>query len=178
MNQFRQLAMDFVTWDRAMANAIRFNNPNKEATYQRLLKVPNDIYDTMTTFYGKAAAEQYTTLLTQQAIAYANLVEALSYNDAQKADEALSRWYQLAEEHAAFYSKLSPFWSKEQWRLLMYQFIGAIYYGVLALLSGDYTKSIEIFDYANQFAILMADYASAGVMLNLSVKPAIPNITK
>lgn len=178
MNQFRQLAMDFVTWDRAMANAIRFNNPNREATFQRLLKVPSDIYDTMTTFYGKATAEQYTNLLTQQTIAYVNLVDALSSNDAQKADVALNQWYQLAEEHATFYSKLSPFWSREQWRLLMYQFIGAIYYGVLALLSGDYAKSIEIFDYAYQFAILMADYASAGVMLNLSVKPSIPGTTE
>jgi hypothetical protein len=60
----------------------------------------------------------------------------------------------------------------------MYQFIGAIYYGVLALLSGDYAKSIEIFDYAYQFAILMADYASAGVMLNLSVRPSIPATAK
>jgi hypothetical protein len=174
INQFRQLAMDFVTWDRALANAIRFNNPNKDSTFQRLLKVPSDIYDTMTTFYGKATAEQYTNLLTQQTIAYTDLVEALNANDAQKADEALKHWYELADLHATFYAKLSPYWSKEQWRLLTYQFIGAIYYGVQALLQGDYAKSIEIFDYAYQFAILMADYASAGVMQNLAVKPSLP----
>jgi hypothetical protein len=178
INQFRQLAMDFVTWDRALAEAIRFNNANIDADFERLLKVPYDIYDTMSTFYGKATAEQYTAILTQQAIAFTNLVKALNNNDTQAADEALKQWYELADEHATFYAKLSPYWSKEQWRLIVYQFIGAIYYGVLAMISGDYNKEIEIFDYANQIAISMADYASRGVMLNLSTTPSIPYTSK
>jgi hypothetical protein len=177
INQFRQLAMDFVTWDRALVHAIKFNTPNYTSTFERLYSVPYQIYGVLSTFYGKAIAEQYMTILNQMSLVLINLVTAMNTGDTEKADEALKQLYGLADVHAAFYANLSPYWSLDQWRYMMYQYIGSIYNGAMAILSGDYKEGIEIFDRASEIAVLMADYAARGIMLNLSNPPAIPSLS-
>jgi hypothetical protein len=108
-------------------------------------------------------------------LVYIDLVNAINSGDTAKADEALKQLYSLAEVHAAFYAKLSPYWSLDQWRFMMYQYIGSIYNGAMAILSGNYKEGIEIFDRASEIAALMADYAARGIMLNLSNPPSIPS---
>lgn len=177
INQFRQLSMDFVTWDRALVHAIKFNTPNYTATFERLYNVPYQIYSIMSTFYGKAIAERYMTILNQMSLAYINLVTAINAGDAGKADEALKQLYGLGEVHAAFYAQLSPYWSLDQWQYMMYQYISSVYNGAIAILSGDYKAGIEIYDRAAEIAALMAEYSARGIMLNLATPPSIPSVS-
>ena len=167
INEFRLHSLEYAMWSRALANALKFQTESIEAVYERLLREPADIYRTARNFYGPEISEQYLNYLTQQVINFRNLTEALINNDHLKADESWRNWNRTAEQIAEFLARINPYWERAQWVQLLQEYHLMVYYEILAILSGDYGRGIDIFDRVVDHTIIMADYMSRGLMMNL-----------
>lgn len=151
-----------------MATVLKFRTDSIDAVYERLLREPVDIYRTARNFYGPHLSEQYLNYLTQQVINFRNLTEALIHNDYQAADRYWQNWNHTGAQIADFLVRINPYWERAQWQQLLQEYHLMIYYEILAILSGDYKREIEIFDRIVDHTIIMADYMSRGLMLNLA----------
>jgi len=126
------------------------------------------MYETARNFYGPQLSEQYLNYYTQQVINFRNLTEALIHNDYQTADRYWLDWNNTGEQIAEFLARINPYWEKGQWQQMFQEFHFMMYYKILAIISGDYRRGIEIFDRIVDHSIQMADYMSRGLMLNLA----------
>lgn len=171
INQFRYLTTELAIWTRELVEDLKFNTGGVDEIYAKLHAVPVDIYEAMTTFYGAAAAEEFLNYLRQHVILVRSMTEALLANDTRTANELMRRWYFNADQTANFFAGLSPYWSTQQWRYLLYQYIQLIYAEILAFIQGNYQQSIQIFDRTLYHSTLLADYASKGLIQNLQQVP-------
>lgn len=163
-------------WSRALANALKFQTASIDAVYERLLREPVDIYRTARNFYGPELSEQYLGYLTQQVINFRNLTEALIYNDFQNADRYWQSWKNTGDQIADFLAGINPYWDRAQWQQLLEEYHLMVYYEILAILTDDYRREIEIFDRIVDHTIIMADFMSRGLIQNLASRSpeAIP----
>lgn len=175
INDFRLHVLELALWSRILASAMKFQTDSVDEIYERLLRVPADLYDNMASFYGKETAEHFLTLLTQHIIIYRDLIEALLAGDNSTADESLRGWYQNADDIATFLASINLYWERGQWQNLLYQYLQMLGTEVLAIITGDYKREIEIFDRVVYHTTLLADYLSRGIMYNLATMPPIPS---
>lgn len=168
INEFRLHSLEYAMWSRALANALKFQTESIDATYERLLREPVDIYRTARNFYGPEMSEQYLNYLTQQAITFRNLTEALINNDHQNANRYWQSWRSTGDQIADFLARSNPYWERSQWQRLLEEYHLMVYYEILAILSGEYRRGIEIYDRIVDHTIIMADYMSRGLMRNLA----------
>lgn len=155
-------------WSRALAVSMKFRSEDVDAVFARLLKEARSTYDTMQNFFGAELSQQYYNLLTTQIVAYRSLLEALLANDQTIASESLNQLYQTADALAEFFSRLSPYWDRDQFRYLQYQYFNALYNEALAVVRGDYEQEILIFDNIYDLTNIISDYISRGIMQKLS----------
>lgn len=168
INEFRLHSLEYAMWSRALATVLKFGTDSIDAVYERLLREPVDIYKVARNFYGPDMSEQYLDYLTQQVINFRNLTEALINNNYQKADHYWKSWNHTGEQIADFLARINPYWDKAYWQRLLEEYHLMVYYEILAILTGDYKREIEIFDRVIDHTIIMADYMSRGLMLNLA----------
>lgn len=168
INEFRLHSLEYAMWSRALATSLKFRTDSIDAVYERLLREPVDIYRAARNFYGPEMSEQYLDYLTQQVINYRNLTEALINNDYQNADRYWQNWRKTGDQIADFLARINPYWERSQWQRLLEEYHLMVYYQILAIISGDYRREIDIFDRIVDHTISMADYMSRGLMLNLA----------
>ena len=72
----RRLWVDHVTWTRLFIVSFAADLPDLQATTDRLLQNQTDIGDAVKPFYGKAAGNQLTDLLTQHILTAAQVLDA------------------------------------------------------------------------------------------------------
>jgi len=168
INEFRLHSLEYAMWSRALATVLKFQTDSIDAVYERLLREPADIYRTARNFYGPLISEQYLNYLTQQVINFRNLTEALIDNDHQRADQYWERWNQTGDQIADFLASINPYWERAQWQRLLQAYHLMMYYQVMAIISGDYRREIDIYDRIVDHTIIMADYMSRGLMQNLA----------
>ena len=171
INDFRYQNLSMGLWGRALIISLKYNLPNADATYARLLQIPTAVYEKLSTFYGKESAEQYVNLLTQYLITFHDLILALKAGDSSGATAALQRWYQNADDISTFFAQLNPYWDREHWRNLLYQFNQMIYEHIMAILTEQFDKEIQINDRILYHTALIADYQSRGLLQNLATVP-------
>src|SRR5262245_53212938 len=70
----RRLWVDHVTWTRLFIVSFVADLPDLQATTDRLLQNQDDIGDAIKPFYGKAAGDQLTALLTEHILTAAELL--------------------------------------------------------------------------------------------------------
>jgi len=109
----RKLWEDHITWTRLFIVSAVADLPDKDATTQRLLQNQTDIGDAIKPFYGEAAGDQLTGLLTEHIVTAAQLLEAAKSGDATAFEDAKTRWYANADEIAAFLHTANP----DEWPL-------------------------------------------------------------
>lgn len=168
INEFRYQTFLLGLWGRALIISIRYDLPNADATYRRLLEVPTAIYENLSTFYGMEQAERYINLLTQYLINFRDLIIAMKAGDSTGAGAAWQRWNQNVEDISSFFAQLNPYWDREQWRSLLYQYNQLIYQHILSILTDEYDQEILINDRILYHTALIADYQSRGLLHNLA----------
>src|SRR5919106_2767276 len=98
----RKLWEDHVTWTRVYIIAALADLPEADIAAQRLLQNQIDIGNAVKPFYGDEAGEQLTALLKDHILIAAELLAAAKAGDTAKFEEANKRWYENANEIAAF----------------------------------------------------------------------------
>lgn len=161
----RRLWVDHVTWTRLFIVSFVADLPDLQATTDRLLQNQVDIGDAIKPFYGKAAGNQLTGLLTDHILTAAELLGAAKANDQTAFEEAKTDWYANAREIARFLHDANP----DQWRLadlrtMMKEHLDLTLQEAAQQLGGDYAASVATYDEVETEILHMADMLSAGIV--------------
>lgn len=170
MTQLQTLWEQHVYWTRFFIISTAAVLGDLNDVTQRLLRNPGDFAEALTPFYGASGAKQFEDLLTQHLLIGADLVNAAKAGDTAKADDARDRWYDNADDIAAFLASINPNWTTDAWQMLLYDHLDMTEREALLRLSGRYAEDIQMFDRIEEEALRMADYMSQGILRQFRVR--------
>ena len=161
----RKLWEDHITWTRLVIIGAFEDLPDLDPSIQRLLRNQVDIGDAIKPFYGEAAGDQLTVLLTDHILIAAEILEAAKNGNAAALEDASERWYANADDIAAFLNAANPeHWPFEEMQMMMREHLDLTLQEAVAYLTGDYESSIAAYDGIHLQALEMADMLSEGII--------------
>ena len=160
----RQLWEDHITWTRLVIVSIANDLPDSGPTVQRLLQNQADIGDAIKPFYGDAAGDQLSALLTDHILIAADILQAAKSGDETALNDAIARWYVNADDIAAFLHAANPEnWLLEEMKMMMRDHLDLTLREAVDYLEGDHAESIAAYDEIHHQALHMADMLSEGI---------------
>lgn len=163
MNQLRLLWTQHVYWTRFFIISTAANLADLEPVTNRLLRNPKDFARLLAPVYGEKTAERFQELFTQHLLIAADLVNAAKNGQTEKENAAREKWYQNAEEIAAFLSSINSCWSKMKWQNMLYSHLKMTEQEATLRLQGNYEADIKVFEGIEREALQMADYMWEGI---------------
>lgn len=161
----RKLWEDHVTWTRVYIIAAIADLPEADAAAQRLLQNQEHIGDALKPFYGNEAGEQLTSLLRDHILTAADLLAAAKAGDTAKFEEANERWYDNANQIAAFLSSANPdHWLLADMQSMMKSHLDLTLEEAVARLNGDWEGDVAAYDKVHDEILHMADMISEGII--------------
>lgn len=164
MNEFRKLWEQHDVWTRSTIMSIAFGLPDINLVINRLLRNPVDFSRVFEVYYGYNFASTFCSLLRTHLILAAQLVEASKAGNSQAAAEAERNWYQNADEIAAALASVNPFWSEQQWRMMLHEHLRLVKAEAVYILTGNYSDGIAVYDVIERQTLGMADVMSRGII--------------
>jgi hypothetical protein len=160
----QQLWSDHMQWTFATVDAFFHNQKGLDAQLNRLLQNQKDLGAAIVPYYGKAAGDQLTKLLTTHIQQAVPVLTAAKNGDDPGLKKALADWYANAQEIADFLAKANPNWKQEDMRKMMKTHIDQTTAYSVDLLKEDYTSAVKKYDEANNHMKMMAEELSAGII--------------
>jgi hypothetical protein len=161
----RNLWSEHMQWTYATVDAFFHNQEGLDEQLDRLLANQADIGAAIETFYGQAAGDQLTDLLTTHINQAVPVLTAAQAGDTPALETALADWYANAEDIADFVSAANPEnWPQSATRPMLEGHIDTTVVYATDLLEGDYASAIEHFDEASHHMMMLADTLSAGII--------------
>mgnify|MGYP001213161601 FL=1 len=164
MNRFRMLWEQHDIWTRETINGIVFGLPNLDLVIRRLLRNPRDFADVFREFYGNRIAARFEELFTEHLTLAADLVNAAKAGNSSEAERVEKRWFENAEEIARFFGNINPFWSRSQWREMMFEHLNLVKKEAVTLLEGNFEENIAVYDRIEKQTLAMADEMADGII--------------
>lgn len=170
-DDMRKLWVDHVTWTRLYIISAASGNPDVTLTTQRLLDNQRDIGNAVAEFYGKEAGDKLTTLLREHITLAADLVMQSKAGDATKAAVTKKRWYDNANEIAAFLHGANPKnWPLATLQSAMKMHLDETLDEATHRLQGKYDQDIKDYDAVVNHILKMADILSSGIIAQFPKK--------
>jgi len=161
----RKLWEDHITWTRLVIVSLANDLPDTEPTVNRLLQNQVDIGDAIKPFYGDEAGEQLSALLTDHITIAAEIIQAAKAGDTDAFNNAKARWYDNADDIAAFLHAANPkHWPLEEMQEMMKEHLDLTLMEADAYLNGEHEISIASYDEVHLQALEMADMLSEGII--------------
>jgi hypothetical protein len=163
-DEMRRLWEDHITWTRLFIVSASADLPDRQATTERLLRNQQDIGDAIKPFYGRAAGERLSSLLTEHILVAADLLGAAKAGD-QAAVERHSRiWYRNGNQIGDFLHKANPrHWARMEMRTMMRDHLDLTLAEAVAHLTHDHRADIRTYDRIHRQILAMADMLSDGI---------------
>ena len=163
-NHMRLLWEQHVYWTRMFILSTVFGLPDTEFVANRLLRNSKDVEAALIPFYGEDIAARVEKLFRDHLTIAAELVNAAKADDSGAAANAERRWYVNADEIAAFFGDINPYWSERDWQKMMYDHLAMTKAEAVDILTQRYEDGINIFDHIEQQALIMADMMTQGLV--------------
>ncbi len=161
----RRLWEEHVTWTRVYIIAVLADLPEADAAAQRLLQNQTDIGNAVKPFYGEEAGDQLTALLNDHILIAADLLAAAKAGNTAKFEDANERWYDNADEVAAFLSSANPDnWPLSEMQTMMKDHLDLTLEEATARLNEDWAGDVTAYDKVHNEILHMADMISDGII--------------
>jgi hypothetical protein len=139
------------------------NTTDKAAVTERLLKNYEDMADAMRPYYGDENATEFGDLIEDHLLIAASLVEAAKAGNSTAAVDAENKWYENADEIAAFESSINPYWNETALMTMWHDHLKLTRDEAVARLTKNHTADIAAFDQIGAQANMMADSMAEGI---------------
>ena len=161
----RKLWEDHITWTRVYIIAALADLPEADAAAQRLLQNPTDIGNAIKPFYGDQAGDQLTSLLKDHIFIAADLLAAAKSGDTSKFEDAHTRWYENADQIAAFLSSANPDeWRLDEMQVMMKDHLDLTLQEAVARLNQNWQGDVAAYDEVHHQILHMADMLTEGII--------------
>lgn len=170
MNQFRLLWEQHDVWTRATIVSLVFDLPNTGPVINRLLRNPVDFEQVLQPFYGQKIAARFRELLTEHLTLAADIVVAAKAGDDEAVAEARRKWYANAVDIARLLGNINPFWSREEWRRLLFHHLDLVEAEAVFTLTGQHQAATDLYDEIEAQSLVMADEMSRGIIRQFHIR--------
>jgi hypothetical protein len=160
----RQLWEDHVAYTAFFYKAALSGSDDTGKIAERLLRNQDDIGNAVKPFYGDAAGDKLASLLRDHILIAADLVSAAKAGDAAKQDAANKKWFQNADDIAAFLSSANPNWPRAALQDMLRGHLAMVTDQVVATLKHDAAAQIAAYDKGEQHMLMVADALAAGIV--------------
>ncbi len=162
--QMRTLWQEHVFWTRMAIISIIQDSEDKGPVLNRLLRNYEDMAETLVPYLGNENATEYGDLIEEHLQIAAELVTAAKEEDQTAFEDANTRWYENADEIAAFENTTIPQLALEERKAMWYEHLNLTKNETVELLNKDYNTSIDTFDLIEEQANMMADSLANGII--------------
>ena len=160
----RKLWEDHITWTRLFIVSFAADLPDLPATTDRLLQNQRDIGDAIKPFYGDAAGDRLTELLTEHITTAGDVLAAAKAGDQAALDSSLDAWYRNGRQIARFLSEANPEqWPLAEMRSMMREHLDLTLAEAAHRLAGEYAKDVQDYEAVHVAILHMADMLSRGI---------------
>lgn len=156
--------LEHVLWTRMLLISIAENLKDLEPTKARLLENPRTIANVFRKYYGNNIANTIQKLLTEHLVIGGDLIVALKNGNQKLAQELNTKWYKNADDMADEFSRINPFYSKEETRNMLYEHLRLTTNEVSAHLKKDYAADIRAYDEVQKEALHMSEFFVDGIV--------------
>lgn len=161
----RELWSDHMQWTYATVDAFFHNGDALQPTLDRLLANQADIGAAIVPFYGQAAGDQLTELLTTHINLAVPVLQAAQAGDDAALQAALDDWYSNAQDIADFLAAADrDSWPQSVTRPALEMHIDQTTGYAVDLLQGDYAAAIAHYDAARHHMLELADTLADGIV--------------
>ena len=163
-DDMRKLWEDHITWTRLFIVSAVADLPDLEATTERLLRNQKHIGNAIKPYYGEAAGEQLTKLLTEHILVAADLLGAAKAGDDDAVAKHSDRWYQNGNEIGDFLHSANPDnWHRGEMRSMMREHLDLTLKEAVANLTNDHRTDVRAYNQIHRQILPMADMLSDGI---------------
>ena len=162
--QLRSLWEEHIFWTRLTVNSIVGHLPDEKETTARLLRNATDFAAIFQPFYGQQIANLFAELLRAHLTLAAQLTTALRDGKTRVAQDVQRRWFANADDIADSLARINPYWSREEWRNMMYEHLRLTSREVSARISKYYKENVATNDLIEPQALQMADELTSGIV--------------
>ena len=164
MNTFRKLWEQHIMWTRSFIISTASNLGDLPMVTNRLLQNPSDFASVLMPFYGRENAARFQSLFQEHLLIAAKLVNDAKAGNTAAVKEGEIKWYENADEIAAFLASINSFWSEQEWKALLYDHLKMTENEAVQRLNGNYEEDIMQYDSIQDEALKMADLMSMGII--------------
>jgi hypothetical protein len=161
---------EHIIWTRMFIMSVADNTTDKAVVTSRLLKNYDDMADALKPFYGNDTGKKFGDLIEEHLLTAAAMVEAAKAGNNTAATAAEKKWYENADEIAAFESNINPNWNKTDLMAMWHDHLKLTKGEAVARLTKNYAADIEAFDQIEALANTMADSMADGIVLQFQDK--------
>jgi hypothetical protein len=162
--KMRELWAEHVIWTRMFIMSVADNTSDKAVVTKRLLKNYDDMADAIKPYYGNDTGDKFGNLIEEHLLTAAALVEAAKAGNNTAASAAEKKWYENADEIAAFENGINPSWNKTALMAMWHDHLMLTKGEAVARLTKNYTADVEAFDQIEAQANMMADSMASGII--------------
>lgn len=162
-NAMRRLWQEHIMWSRAFIVSAVDGSKDLDEVVKRLLRNPGDFAKVLEKYYGRRTADEFQALLEEHLLTAGDFFNAVLENDTKKAEEKRKEWYRNADDIAAFFAHINPYWDEEKWKGLMHEHLHMLEELFNARVNHNYAADIAIYDKMEDEALQMADYMTMGI---------------
>ncbi|GAB1477348.1 hypothetical protein MASR2M70_21860 [Bacillota bacterium] len=134
---------------------------NPEITYKEILRLPAE--ENQLISYFPEFADETTEVIVAYLIELKNLMDAMISKDKGKADASIQKLYETSDMHAQHLAGLSPYWDESTWKDLFYKYNRDLIAEAFAILIGDYSQALDIFEGFMEKGLMIGDYYAEGL---------------
>jgi hypothetical protein len=160
----RKLWEDHVTYTAFFYKAAINGGEDAGKVAERLLRNQDDIGNAVKPFYGDEAGNKVAALLRDHILIAADLVKAAKAGDASGQEQANKKWYQNADDLAAFLSSANPNWPRKTLEDALHAHLQMVTDQVVATLHKDTAAAIASYDMGADHMLTVADVLSSGIV--------------
>lgn len=162
----RSLWEEHVAWTRMAIISLVFDLPDIDEVLARLLKNAVDMGNMIRRLYGDMVAATYSRLIQEHLLIAADLVKAAKAGDVEAAQKAEEKWYQNADEIAAFLNSVNPYLTEVAVRDMFYTHLDLTKQEATFMINKEFEKDIAVYDRIEKQAREMADAISDAMVKN------------
>jgi len=176
-DDMRELWTQHVVWTRVFLMVAIEGLPDEPQATERLLQNQVDIGNAIKPFYGVAAGDELTALLTEHITGAVAVVDAAMAGDDAAFEAANAAWYDNAHEIAAFLASANPNWDLAHMTAMMDAHLDYTLDEATARLTGDWAADVEIYDTVKTQILDMADMLTDGIVAQFPDLVSPPTMT-
>lgn len=161
---FRKLCEQHIMWTRSYMISCIEELDDLDAVRNRLLRNPSDFAYELAPFYGEITAHQFMILLREHLFITFDLLNSVRTNNIMVMNESKNKWYSNTENMAIFLASINPYWEKEHWQVLFFEYLNMIEDTVALRFSKRHPRGVTMYDDLEEHALKMADYMWKGII--------------